>query len=108
MQTTLVRYTFRPDVNMEEVDGTLLLAVIAVTSLFGETRVQLEARHVFDPKLRSCVIDAETEVGRTINQLFLGYLHQEFGHEAFTVERIRTPGTNGVPHPVETPEPATI
>ena len=93
MQTTLVRYKFRPDVNMEEVDGTLLLAVIAVTSLFGETRVQLEARHVFDSKLRSCVIDAATEVGRTINQLFLGYLRQEFGSEAYSVEPIRSAET---------------
>ena len=82
MQNTLFRYVFRSEVSMDEVEGTLLLAVIAVTSLYGETRVQLEARHVFDPKLRSCVIDAETEIGRSINQLFVGYLRQEYGHEA--------------------------
>ena len=53
MQDTLFRYQFRSEVSMDEVEGTLLLAVIAVTSLYGKTRVQLEARHVFDPKLRS-------------------------------------------------------
>ena len=69
-------------------EATITLAVLAVESLHGESRVQLESRHAFDVDTRTCVIDASGEVGRDVNRLFLGFINREFDRDSFTVERI--------------------
>ena len=76
---------------MEEVESSLLLAVFGVESLHGETDVQLNAGHFFDPQRRSCVIDAGSHVGRNLNRLFAGFLRREFGPNKFTVRRVDGP-----------------
>jgi hypothetical protein len=86
---TIVRYTFSSEVDLEEVGGTLALAVMAVESLFGEAEVALEARYEMRPRKRQCEIDCSTEVGRDLNRVFVGYLRREFGDCAFAVARVR-------------------
>jgi hypothetical protein len=87
MITELHRYTFKPDVPIEEAKTSLLLAILATESLHGEAVVRLDAAHYFDTTKRACVIDAGTPVGRDINRLFVGFLHREFGPDSFSVER---------------------
>lgn len=84
----LYRYEFPPGVPLEEVEASLLLAVLATESLHGEAQVRLDASHYLDPERRACVIDATTPVGRDVNRLFVGFLRREFGEDAFTVERV--------------------
>jgi hypothetical protein len=88
MTKELYRYAFTADVPIEEVEASLLLAVMATESLHGEAQVRLDAAHYLDPAKRACVIDAGTPVGRDINRLFVGFIGREFGADAFTVERI--------------------
>ncbi len=88
------RYGFQPQVPLEEVVASLLLALMATESLHGEAQVRLDAAHYLDPIQRACVIEAGTPVGRDINRLFVGFLRREFGEDAFQVERVET-----VPHP---------
>ena len=49
MTKELYRYTFKPDVPLEEVEASLLLAVLATESLHGEAQVRLDAAHFLDP-----------------------------------------------------------
>jgi len=86
--TGMYRYTFVPDVSMEEVESALLLAIMTTESLHGEAQTRLDAAHYLDPAKRACVIDADTTVGRDLNRLFTGFLGREFGADAFTVERV--------------------
>jgi len=88
-----IKYTYRfnPDIPMDEVKDSLLLAVMAVEGLKGRTRIQLEARFQLDRTERSCVIDANTEVGENIARIFTGFLTKEFGEKAFRVKRVTTP-----------------
>src|SRR3954453_7747182 len=88
MSRELYRYTFTPDVPTEEVEGALLLALLAAESLHGETQVRLDASHFLDPDAHACVIDAGTAVGRDVSRLFTGFVRREFGDESFRVERI--------------------
>jgi hypothetical protein len=88
MTQDVYRYTFSNDVPTEEVEATLLLAVLAAESLHGEAQVLLDAAHFFDPERRACAIGAGTAVGRDVNRLFAGYLRHEFGPDAFTAERV--------------------
>ena len=89
MTKDLYRYAFTADVPIEEVEASLLLAVMATESLHGETQTRLDAAHYLDPIKRACVIDAGTPVGRDLNRLFLGFVSREFGEDAFQVERIQ-------------------
>ena len=81
-------YGFNPDIPMDTVKDSLLLAVMAVEGLKGRTRIQLEARFQLHKTKRSCVIDANTEVGENIARIFTGFLTKEFGERAFKVERV--------------------
>lgn len=88
MTRELYRYEFQPDVPLEEVEASLLLAVLATESLHGESQVRLDASHYLDSDRRACVIDAGTPVGRDVNRLFVGFLRREFGEDAFQVARV--------------------
>jgi hypothetical protein len=88
MSQDVYRYRFTQDTPMEEVEITLMLAVLAAESLHGAAQVRLDAGHCLDAAQRACVIDAGTEVGRHLNRLFVGFLRQEFGADAFRVERL--------------------
>lgn len=88
MTTDLYRYRFAATVPIEEIEATLLLALLAVESLHGESQTRLDAAHHFDAEHRACVVDAGTAVGRDFNRLFVGFLRREFGEDVFRVERL--------------------
>ena len=73
---------------MEEIESTLLMAIIGVESLHGESQARLDARYYLDKRRRVCVIDADSPTGHDLNKLFLGYLSREFCEDVFQVRRI--------------------
>lgn len=87
MMREVYRYRFNDSVLPEDVEAALVLAIFGVEALHGEAQARLDARHVFDPSIRSCVIDASTVVGRHLNRLFAGYLSRELDADQFTVKR---------------------
>jgi hypothetical protein len=87
MSQTVVQFTFDRSVSMDEVDGTLRLALLAVESLHGEDRVRLEAKFILERAKRSCSVDASSDVGRTLALIFGGYLRREFGNDAVKMRR---------------------
>jgi len=87
MYCTKYTYKFKPEIPMDAVKDSLLLAVMAVEGLKGRTRIQLEARFRLDRIERSCVIDANTVVGDSIARIFTRFLAKEFGEQAFKVKR---------------------
>ncbi len=88
MSREVYRYAFGQDVAFADVLATLDLSLIAVESLHGESRSRMDARFIDDEHKRAIVIDASTEVGRSLNQVFVGYVRREFGETAFRVERL--------------------
>jgi hypothetical protein len=88
MTKELYRYNFNSVVPLEDIEASLLLAILATESLHGEAQVRLDAAHFFDQDRRTCVIDAGTAVGRDLNRLFAGFVPREFGADVFEVERI--------------------
>ena len=91
MARNIYRYTFTQAVPPEEIEASLLLAVLATESLHGECQVRLDGAHYFDFPNRIGVIDAESSVGRDLNRLFTGFIGREFGPDAFKVERVAEP-----------------
>lgn len=93
------RYQFPNDIPIEEIEASLLLAIFAAENLHGESLVRLDAAHAMDRDRRVCVIDANTQVGRDINQLFIGFVRREFGEDSFRVERVDSCSKNPVSRP---------
>jgi hypothetical protein len=87
MERTVYRYEFEPQVPFEDVEESLLLAVLAVESLHGRSALRLCTSFYLDKKRRSVVVDGDTLVGQHIAHIFTGLLTQEFGEEAFKVTR---------------------
>ncbi|HEY3787615.1 MAG TPA: hypothetical protein VGL71_02115 [Urbifossiella sp.] len=87
MLSNVYRFEFGDAVAIEEIEGTLLLALAAAEDLHG-SQVRLDGEHAFDAVLKVCVINAATAVGRDLNKLFAGFLAREFGAAAFHVERL--------------------
>ena len=82
------KYKFNSKIPFQDVEGSLLLAVLATESLHGRSLVRLDASFCLDAKKRSCVVDGATDVGCAIARIFTGFLSREFGEEAFKVERV--------------------
>lgn len=91
MDHPVYRFTFSSDVSMDEVEATLVLAFFSAEALHGEAQVRLDGRHTLDAASRQCVIEAGTEVGRTVCRLFTSYLRRELRDEQFQAERLREP-----------------
>ncbi len=87
MQHEIHRYEFDASVPADEIESTLLLAVLAVEGLHGTSRVRLDAKYCFDSDKHACAIDADTVVGQDISRIFTGFAIREFGEAAFTVDR---------------------
>jgi hypothetical protein len=83
-----IRYTFAPEVAVEDVEASLLLATFAVEALHGEAQVHLDAAHDFDAERRVLVIDGTTGTGRDLNRIFTNFLRREYGLGGFRTERI--------------------
>src|SRR4051794_6894845 len=58
MHNHIYKYTFEPAVDLDELEGTLVLSIMGVESLHGSASVRLDASHYLDRQRRSCVIDA--------------------------------------------------
>ena len=90
MAQTVYRYDFGPTIELEEVEATLVLAIVATEALHGETAAQLAIGHFLDAKQRACVIDAGSQVGSDFNLIFHGFIRREFGPGAFSTRRMTT------------------
>ena len=88
MSQELYKYRFNDDVPTRELEESLLLAVLAIESLHGESRVRLDAHYCLRANEGKCVIDASTDVGRDLTRVFTGFAIREFGRDSFRVEQI--------------------
>jgi len=89
MQSAIYRFEFDEPTSMPDVEVTLQLAILGAEALFGESSVRMDGAYSIDEARRVCVVDARNEVGRSICQLFTGYLSKELGPDAFRVRTVR-------------------
>jgi hypothetical protein len=87
MGKQVYRFSFNPEVSMQDVESFLLLAVLAAEGLHGKARVRLDAAYGVDEAKRSCVVDASTQVGQDVAAIFAGFAQCVFGPGAVRVDR---------------------
>jgi hypothetical protein len=85
MKTQPTRFSFTRDINMAEVKDTLQLSRMATESLYGFSRVDLDAVCCLCPRRRTVSIDGSTDVGKTLLLIFHGFVRREFATSSVKV-----------------------
>lgn len=91
MAASSYRYVFDRAVPFDEVHDTLHLALMAVESMHGRTRVRLDCSLDVDEDAHAVAIDASSPMGQQLNEIFSGYIAREFGDDAFVVQHLVAP-----------------
>jgi hypothetical protein len=81
-------FTFADKVDMEAIEGILLLAVVSVEGIHGRARVRLDADYHSDPASNTCRINEDNDIGRDICRVFTEFLSLELGEELFSVRHV--------------------
>ncbi len=87
MTKHIYRYRFSRTVPVRDIEATLMLALIAVESLYGRARLRMDGRYRLDREQRLCEIDASTRVGCDLAEIFTGYVTHEYGDDAVVIRR---------------------
>ena len=75
MIRTVYRFVFEPDISMDDVEKALALATIAVESIHGEQAMMIDGKFAVLKRARTCLIDAETEVGCDLARVLSGFMN---------------------------------
>jgi len=85
--TDVCKFKFHEKVGKKVIEKHLARAIETAEYAFGQAKVRLHAGYLAaDDKV---VIDASSEVGEYIAQIFIGLMTRNLGEDKFTVERIR-------------------
>lgn len=94
MPVDIYRFTFVDDVPLEEAELTLQLSLVAAEGLYGEARLRLDAGYFINEDRRTISVDAATEVGQSIVNIYSCFLLREYGSDSFKVSRDCRKGKN--------------
>jgi hypothetical protein len=89
------RFEFVHRVDIDEVEQTLALSILAVGCLHGQAAIRLDAGYAINRDSRVIVVDGDTETGRAVTRVFTGFCIHEFGDDAFSVSRPVEKGPRG-------------
>ncbi|OGW80874.1 MAG: hypothetical protein A3C47_05950 [Omnitrophica bacterium RIFCSPHIGHO2_02_FULL_51_18] len=85
--TDVCKFKFQEKVGKKTIEKQIARAIETAEYTFGPAKVRLHAGYLAtDDK---AVIDASSEVGEYIAQIFIGLMTRKLGEDKFTVERIR-------------------
>lgn len=87
MIRSVYKYSFEKLIPMNDVEDSLMLAALAAESLHGRSAMKLDAAFCLNTKTRTCIIDAETQMGCDIARMFTGFITKGFGEQSFSVEQ---------------------
>ena len=86
------KYRFDQSVPAQDLEDTFMLALLAVESMYGHSRVRMESRFNLDKQNRTCFIDAATKVGCDLASIFTGFATKEYGERSVLIERTQPSG----------------
>lgn len=84
---SVYRIQFKALTDMGEVEDTLLLAILSVGCLHGESAVRLEAGYAINADERLVVLEAGAPLAVAVARVFVGMCSHELGNDAFRILR---------------------
>jgi hypothetical protein len=85
--TDVCRFKFHEKIGKRNIEKQIARAIETAEYSFGQAKVRLHAAYLATND--KVVIDASSEVGEYIAQIFIGLMTRKIGEDKFTVERIR-------------------
>jgi len=79
MIRTAYRFSFEPEVSMDDVEKALGLSTIAVESIHGEQAMMIDGKFAVNKRARTCLIDAETQLGADLARVLAGFMNNNSG-----------------------------
>ncbi len=83
----MCRFKFHEKIGKRNIEKQIARAIETAEYSFGQAKVRLHAAYLATND--KVVIDASSEVGEYIAQIFIGLMTRKIGEDKFTVERIR-------------------
>jgi len=81
------RYRFDNSIPSRDIEDTFMLALLAVESIYGYSRVRMESRFSLDRQNRTCTIHTSTKTGSDLASIFTGFATIEYGESAVKIDR---------------------
>ncbi|MBP6920112.1 MAG: hypothetical protein KBC23_03885 [Candidatus Omnitrophica bacterium] len=88
--TDVCKFKFHEKIGKRNIEKQIARAIETAEYAFGQAKVRLHAAYLATND--KVVIDASSEVGEYIAQIFIGLMTRKIGENKFTVERIRRSG----------------
>ena len=85
--TDVCKFKFHEKIGKKNIEKQIARAIETAEYAFGQAKVRLHAGYLAAND--KAVIDASSEVGEYIAQIFIGLMTRKLGEDKFTVERIR-------------------
>lgn len=79
MVRTVYKFTFDDSIAMDDVERILALSTIPVESIHGESAMLIDGRFAVNKRRRTCLIDAESQLGNNLARVFAGFLNVRAG-----------------------------
>lgn len=92
MNPVTYRFSFEPDVSMENIDLTWQMAVYAGEGLFSPAQIELDVQRHRDNAARRLEMTGPAEVMTPLVRVFVSLLIREIGQRKFKAQRLH----NGV------------
>lgn len=80
-------FNFSRGIPHKDVEGTFMLALLAVESLHGKEAVRMDCRFKTDFPQRRCLIGAGSQIGCELARIFAGLVTHAFGREEVRIRR---------------------
>lgn len=87
MDRLVYKYDFAKHVPVDDIEDSLMIAALAAEALHGRAAMKLDGYFRLDKKARTCVVDAEAQIGCDIARILSAFIIKGYGERAFTVER---------------------
>lgn len=75
MVRTVYKFTFDDSIAMDDVERILALSTIPVESIHGESAMLVDGRFAVNKRRRTCLMDAESQLGNDLARVFTGFLN---------------------------------
>jgi hypothetical protein len=87
MNQDVYQFSFDETVNVEDAQGTFMLALVALESLHGKAAVRLDCRFRSDPAAKLFHINSGSAIGNDLAKLFTGFAIHAYGYDAVRIRR---------------------
>lgn len=87
MNRLIYNYSFSKHIPLDDLEDSLMIAALAAEALHGRAAMKLDAYFCLDKKARTCVVDAETQIGCDIAKILSTFVTKGYGESSFKVER---------------------